>query len=227
MAVILYERYDLTTGEYLNEAAFFEEGEQPEGYTSVSKGNFLRPFLNLQTNEAYEGASQQEIDDYIAGRKTYYNERLQEYVLHLRERTLISSLNKKETRQEYLKEQKPIYKMKYDVAKKWLENLITPIILNNTWYDAINRERLKVNLETGTSYTVQQYMSKICLEWETSEERYNQFHSAVEEWRVYTDIFIEKAEFSRAENSFALMDTLPDDVDSTVIDDFRTQMNNI
>jgi hypothetical protein len=225
MAVILYERYDLATGEYLNEAHFFEEGQQPNGYTSVSRGNFLRPFLNLTTNEAYEGASQEEINAFIEGEKTIYNERLQDYILRLRERTLVSSLNKKETRQEYLKEQKPIYKMKYDVAKKWLENLVTP--LNNTWYDAIDRERQKVNSETGTTYNIQQYMTKICQEWETSEERYNQFHSAVEEWRVYTDIFIEKAEFSRAENSFALMDTLPDEVDSVVIDDFRTQMNNI
>jgi hypothetical protein len=226
MAVILFERYDLITGEYLNEGAFFEEGEQPEGYTSVSKGNFVRPFFNLQTNEAYEGATQQEIDDYISVRKTDYNERLQEYVLRLRERTLVSSLNKKESKQEYLKEQKPIYKMKYDVAKNFLFNLVNPI-LNNTWYDAIDRERLKVNLETGTTYTIGQYMDKICTEWETSEERYNQFHSAVEEWRVCTDIFIEKAQFNRTESSFALMDTLPDNVDSTVIEDFRTQMNNI
>ena len=54
MNKILYEKYDVETGAYLYEAEFFEEGQQPLGYTSISKGNFVKAFLDIENQVAYE-----------------------------------------------------------------------------------------------------------------------------------------------------------------------------
>ena len=51
---ILYEKYDTETGAYLYEADFFEEGTQPIGYTSISKGDFIKAFLDIENQVAYE-----------------------------------------------------------------------------------------------------------------------------------------------------------------------------
>lgn len=57
----LYEKYDLETKAYLYEASFFEEGQQPIGYTSVSKGSLIKAFLDEENGVAYEGANLEEI----------------------------------------------------------------------------------------------------------------------------------------------------------------------
>ena len=59
---ILYEKYDIETKAYLYEASFFEEGQQPIGYTSISKGDFIKAFLNETEGLAYEGATVEEIN---------------------------------------------------------------------------------------------------------------------------------------------------------------------
>lgn len=71
MAKILYEKYNVETFEYLNEANFFEEGEQLEGYTSITKGNLIKAFLDLENGVAYEGATEEEVQEITLQKQTY------------------------------------------------------------------------------------------------------------------------------------------------------------
>lgn len=47
----------------ITHAQYFEEGTQPENSVYVEFCDFIKPMFNPTTKEAYEGASQEEIDE--------------------------------------------------------------------------------------------------------------------------------------------------------------------
>ena len=179
--------------------------------------------------EWVEGATEQEITAYNEAKKVEYNERLQEYVIQLRERSLISTLAKKEKRTGYLKEQDEIYKKKYEAAKNFLENLIDPIAPFQTWHDAIERERVKLNEENGTNISKNAYFQQIRTQGDTRNQRFDMFQSAIEELRITVDTVIDKAQFIRANNMFSLIDEVlnKENITQGTINQIRNRINNI
>ena len=145
MSKILYEKYDVETGAYLYEAEFFEEGAQPIGYTSISKGNFIKAFLDIENQVAYEGATQEEIEQ--LGIKNQIDKEFIAY--EQRRKDGINAYNQINAEFRVLKINEVIDQTYYDSISEVLQPVIFQIITGQ-WVSGLQKLEMLGSSQIGT-----------------------------------------------------------------------------
>lgn len=159
-----------------------------------------------------------------------YEDTIIEKYKYLMLRALSSSMGKYGS-YEYLQMQKAEYDDKYKVAKG--------LVSNSAIESAIEKEMLRDFSEatldailtsygiTPTGTHLNKMYQLIIFRYEYAENRYNTFKGFIIDFRTKCRTFVENLEFSKLDASFALVDSLPNELTDTEIQNFYTNFENI
>lgn len=187
--------------------------------------DFYKPFWN--GSEWVESATIEEINAPLIVK---YEDTIIEKYKYLMLRALSSSMGKYGS-YEYLQMQKAEYDDKYKVAKG--------LVSNSAIESAIEKEMLRDFSEATLDYILTSYgitptgthLNKmyqlIIFRYEYAENRYNTFKGFIIDFRTKCRTFVENLEFSKLDASFALVDSLPNELTDTEIQNFYTNFENI
>lgn len=211
----------------ITHAQFFEEGEQPSNAIYLENCDFIKPMVNSETLEVYEGAIPEEVN---ALKAPAYEQGIIERFSYLMLRALSSSMGKYGS-YEYLQLQKIEYDEKYKVAKGLL---VCPPLL-----EAITREMYRDFPEamldsiltsygiTPTGSQLDKMLQLIVYRYEYAESRYNTFKGFSIDFRTKCRTLVELAEWTKLDQAFSLVDSLPESLNDEQINAFYNDFDAI
>ena len=196
---IYNENFEITHAEYL------EEGSQPENAVFVENCSFVKPMVNPETLEVYEGATTQ----YISELKTpEYLTKLQLYSSDLRIRAKAAAIGKKGER-DYIFAQVEMYELKYKIANDE--------IVGQYFTDLLTNEAIEFGTTIGVNLDLATFKELIINRYETAEAQYRQFLFMIERCRTFIQTLIETNQFDKVDSAFAMIDTLSDVSQATTL----------
>jgi len=174
----------------ITHAQFFNEAEQPENAVFIENCDFIKPMVNPQTLEVYEGATPEELQEI---QRPILLERLQDYSIDLRLRAKASAIGKKGSR-DYIFAQVEMYELKYKIAKG--------LVVGQYFTDLLTNEALEFGL------SIEDFKALIISRYESAEAVYQQFLFMIERCRTFIQTLIENNEFVKVATVFDMIDTL-------------------
>lgn len=189
----------------ITHAEYFEEGSQPENAVYVEYCDFIKPMVNPETLEVYEGATTQDISNLKSPK---YLTKLQLYSSDLRVRAKAAAIGKNGER-DYIFAQVEMYELKYKIANDE--------IVGQYFTDLLTDEAIEFGTTIGVNLDLTTFKELIINRYETAEGLYRQFLFMIERCRTFIQTLIENNEWEKVDSAFALIDTLNDVSQATTL----------
>lgn len=199
------------------------------------KGNIIFDTDNdVYTYELIDKTTE-ELDIEAENKVTQYKQRINDYFSHMYIRALSSSMNKRSSDLNYLLGLREEYKDKYDVSKG---NITTGSTYNNTQSAILGEmqdEFTEAYLDTrlplyglpveGTH--LEKMYAIIVFKYEYGLNAFNQLNAFIRRFRTKGNKWVDDSEFTKLDNAFAIVDTLPETLSMNDAEDLYNQFNAI
>jgi hypothetical protein len=189
----------------ITHAEFFIDGEHPENAVFVEGVNFMKPMFNPETNEVFEGATTEEIEQ--------LNNQLSEQmfadindIYAKMHKSVLERVTGKRGNIEFLNSLQIEYEQKYKVALKVLADEPTSYAM----YDAIDREKEFEDFAGDTLYMylaalglnplndrMKDFCQLIKYKYEYGNELYSNLMAMLSQMRTRLIVDVEKKQFDK------------------------------